>query len=282
MGVIYALLALALNMIYSTTRIINFAHGELVMVAAMTGLSLIVDTNLPYGVGILGAGIVTICVSVFIYYTCVKPFGNALKYTVGWIMTTLGAGIIITNVAILIWGSAPRGFPAIGGDELITFLGVKILPHELWTIVIVIALAVLLHLLMSKTILGSAIKAAQFDHDTSRLMGINAERIVIFCFILSGLIATVGGVLLAPISFVYPTMTSTLALKGFGACTIGGMGNNKGAFIGGLTLGLIEAIALGVFEISPGYRDVITFLVIIVVMTIKPAGITGVIHARKV
>jgi branched-chain amino acid transport system permease protein len=282
MGAIYALLALAINIIYSTTDIINFAHAELVMLGGMLALTFIVGTGMPYIVGAVLVCILIALVALLVYFICVKPFGNRLHDTMGWLLATLGAGIIIMNAAQLKWGSAPKAFPHIGGEELISWMGIKFLPHDIWVLIITLSIAVLFTILLDKTFFGNAIRATQFSHDTTKLMGIGAEKIIMSCFIMSGTVAAIASLLVAPITFVQPMMTSTIGLKGFGAAIIGGLGNNHGALVGGLFLGLVEAIFLGVTGMSPGYRDIIAFLIMIVVISIKPEGLLGVVYEQKV
>ncbi len=280
MGSIYALLALAINIIYSTTGIINFAHGELVMLGGMFGLVMVVNTGLPLAAGIVVAGGIIAVLAVVLYYSTIKPFGDNLGGSLGWLMATLGAGIIFRNVAMLIWGSHPRPFPPLGGTELINIFGVNILPHEIWVLVITFLIAIFFNVVLDKTILGSAIKATASNRNTTRLMGISAEKMVLACFGMSGAVAAVAGFLISPITFAGPEMTVSIGLKGFGAAIIGGLGSSRGAFVGGLILGILEALSMTV--ITPGYKDAIVFLVMILTITIKPEGIFNVAYEKKV
>ena len=195
-------------------------------------------------------------------------------------MATLGAGIIFRNVAMLIWGSHPRPFPPLGGTELINIFGVNILPHEIWVLVITFLIAIFFNVVLDKTILGSAIKATASNRNTTRLMGISAEKMVLACFGMSGAVAAVAGFLISPITFAGPEMTVSIGLKGFGAAIIGGLGSSRGAFVGGLILGILEALSMTV--ITPGYKDAIVFLVMILTITIKPEGIFNVAYEKKV
>ncbi|MDD4241337.1 MAG: branched-chain amino acid ABC transporter permease [Smithellaceae bacterium] len=280
MGSIYALLALAINIIYSTTGIINFAHGELVMLGGMFGLVLVVNAGMPLAAGIVVAGGIIAVLAVLLYYSTIKPFGDNLGGSLGWLMATLGAGIIFRNVAMLIWGSHPRPFPPLGGTELINIFGVNILQHEIWVLVITFLIAIFFNVVLDKTILGSAIKATASNRNTTRLMGISAEKMVLACFGMSGAVAAVAGFLISPITFAGPEMTVSIGLKGFGAAIIGGLGSSRGAFVGGLILGILEALSMSV--ISPGYKDAIVFLVMILTITIKPEGIFNVAYEKKV
>lgn len=244
MGCIYALLALAINIIYSTTDIINFAHGELVMFGGMFSLVFIAGVGLPMGVALLIAAVIVIAIALLLYFVAVKPFSEHLKESLGWLMATLGAGIVFRNVAMLIWGSHPRPFPPLGGTEFVTLLGIKILPHDIWVVVITIIIAIFFNIVLDKTTLGSAIKATASNRNTTRLMGINAERMVLACFSMSGAVAAIAGFLISPITFASPEMTVSLGLKGFGAAIIGGLGSSRGAFVGGLMLGILEALSM--------------------------------------
>lgn len=280
MGCIYALLALAINIIYSTTGIINFAHGQIVMLGAMFGLTFIVTLGLPFLPGLLLACIVIAVVAIILYYGTVRPFGDKLGNSLGWLMATLGAGIVFTNIAMLVWGTQPKAFPPIGGSQLVNILGIKILPHDIWVLVITLVIALFFNVILGKTLLGSAIKATSFSHNVTKLMGISSQKIVLACFAMSGVIAAIASALIGPITFVGPEMTSTIGLKGFGAAIIGGVGNSKGAFAGGLLLGILEALAMT--QVSPGYKDAIAFLIMIIAISIKPEGIFGVAYEKKV
>lgn len=279
MGCIYALLALAINIIYSTTGIINFAHAELVMLGAMFSLVIIVNGGVPIIPGLFLACILVGLVALLLYYTTIKPFGDRLKSSLGWLMTTLGAGIIFKNIAQLVWGTQPQAFPSIGGGSLISVLGIKILPHDIWILVVTLAIALFFMLVFDRTILGSAIRATSHSHNTTKLMGISAEKVVLICFVMSGAVAAIAGNMIAPITFAGPEMASTIGLKGFGAAIIGGIGSSKGAFVGGLVLGVLESISM--LYITPGYRDAIAFLIMILVISIKPGGIFGVAYETK-
>lgn len=280
MGSIYALLALAINIIYSTTGIINFAHGELVMLGGMFGIVLVVNSGLPIIAGMfIACGMVAV-IAIALYYSTIRPFGDNLTSSLGWLMATLGAGIIFRNVAMLIWGTQPRPFPPLGSEELINVLGVRILPHEIWTLVITFLIAIFFTVVLDKTMLGSAIKATASNRNATRLMGISAERMVLACFTMSGAVAAVAGFLISPIVFAGPEMTATIGLKGFGAAIIGGLGSSRGAFAGGIMLGVLEALSMTM--VTPGYKDAIAFLIMILAITIKPEGIFGVAYEKKV
>ena len=280
MGSIYALLALAINIIYSTTGIINFAHGEIVMLGAMFALTFIVTSGIPFLLGLILTCLTVAIVAVILYYCTVRPFGDKLGNSLGWLMATLGAGIVFTNTAMLVFGTQPRAFPPIGGSELVQIFGIKLLPHDIWVLVITLLIALFFNVILGKTILGSAIKATSFSHSVTKLMGISSQRIVLTCFAMSGIIAAIAGILISPITFVGPQMTATIGLKGFGAAIIGGVGNSKGAFAGGLLLGILEALAMT--QVTPGYKDAIAFLIMIIAISIKPEGIFGVAYEKKV
>lgn len=280
MGSIYALLALAINIIHSTTDIINFAHGELVMLGAMLGLTVIVSSGVSLVPGLMLTCALVALIAIFLYFTTIKPFGSNLGNTLGWLMTTLGAGIIFKNVAMLVWGTEPKAFPPIGGKDLINIAGINILPHDIWILVIILFIAIFFNIVLGKTMLGKAIKATSYSHNITRLMGIKAERIVVLCFAMSGIVAAIGGVLISPITFITPEMTSTIGLKGFGAAVIGGLGDSRGAFAGGLLLGILEALSMTM--VTPGYKEAIAFLIMIIAISIKPEGIFGVAYEKKV
>src|SRR5665647_48543 len=192
MGCIYALLAMAINIIYSTSGIINFAHAELVMLGGMFGVTLIYNGGLSLLPALIVVCIIISLTAILLYYTTIKPFGNNLMSSMGWLMTTLGAGIIFRNIAQIIWGTQPRPFPYIGGDHLISIFGINIMPHYIWVIIITFVIAVFFNVILGKTMLGNALKATAFSHNITKLMGISAETTVLICFALSGIVAALS------------------------------------------------------------------------------------------
>jgi len=271
-GSIYALMALAIGMVFSTTEIINFAHASVIMLAAMTSYWCMAYFHLSYILAILIAVVINVLVNMLIYKTCVEKLGR-LSANIGWIVTLFGASIIIDNAARMYFGTEPQPYPYLFGGKVVHILGANIMLHEIMMIVVSLAVGLAYQLLIQKTRFGRAVRAVSFRRDTARLMGIKSETTVLFCFGLAGVVAAISGALIAPITFASYNMMSFIGLKGFAAALIGGLGNTRGAFIGGISLGLIEAL-IGSF-LPAAYKDAISFFVMIIVIIFLPGGILG-------
>lgn len=269
-GSIYALMALAIGIIYSTTHIINFAHGSVIMIGAMTSYWFLSVYHLNYIVAILLAIVINILLSILIYKTCLERLGD-LSNTSGWIVTLFGAMIIIDNIARMVFGTEPQAYPFLFEGKDIRIFGANIMLHEIMMIVIALSIGAIYQFVIQKTSFGRAVRAVSFKPETARIMGIKSNTIVLTCFAISGAVAALAGALIAPITFASYTMTYAVGIKAFAAALIGGLGNTKGAFIGGISLGLIEA---GVGMMIPaGLKDAVSFLIMIIVIIVLPGGI---------
>ncbi len=271
-GSIYALMALAIGMVFSTTSIINFCHASVIMLAAMTSYWSMAYFHLPYAAAILIAVVINVAMNMAIYKTCVEKLG-ALSTNIGWIVTLFGASIIIDNAARMYFGTEPQAYPYLFNGRIVHILGANIMLHEIMMIVISLVVGLAYQLLIQKTRFGRAVRAVSYRHDTARLMGIKSDVTVLFCFGLAGVVAAISGALIAPVTFASYNMMSSIGLKGFAAALIGGLGNTQGAFIGGISLGLIEAL-IGSY-IPASYKDAISFFVMIIVIIFLPGGILG-------
>lgn len=269
-GSIYALMALAIGMVSSTTGIVNFAHASVVMMGAMVSWWMMVIYGFSYIPALFVAIAVSIVLNIVMYETCVKKLGD-LQDNVGWIITLFGASIILDNIARMFFGTEPQAFPYLFGGKMVTFLGANILLHELMMITIAVVIGVVYQTIIKKTRFGRAVRAVAFKPATSELMGIKSEKIILSCFAMAGAVAAIGGVLIAPITFASYTMTYSIGLKGFAAAVLGGFGNTKGAFIGGFILGVTEAF-ISIF-VPAGIKDSISFFIMIIVIIFLPGGI---------
>ena len=272
MGSIYALMALAINIVYSVTGIINFAHAIVITLGAMISFYCLVVLHLPYIVALLIAICITAAANLIIYKTCVEKLGN-LSVNLGWIVTTFGAAIILENVLRMVFGTEPQVFPYLFGGKMVNFFGAEIMYHEFLILIIAIVAGISYETLIQKTRFGRAVRAVAFKPEIAQLMGIGSNLVITVCFTIAGAIAAIAGVLIAPITFVNYTMTGFIGLKGFAAALIGGVGNSKGAFIGGLILGLIEAL-VGMYG-PAALKNAFSFAVMIIVIIFLPGGISG-------
>lgn len=278
-GMIYALLAFGYNITFSTSRTINFAQGEFLMLGALTGLTAAVTWKLGYAGALFAAAIVGCLLGVVLEKTAIAP---ALKTgsAVSWILATVALGIIARNAAERIWGTDDTRFPAPLGDDPLTFLGVRVLPQELLVIGAAALIMSGVELFRRKSIWGKAVTAVAADKDAAALMGINVPLVITFSFVLSSAIAAVGGVLVAPLTLAGATMGTLLGTKAYAVAIVGGLQSGLGVLVGGLLLGLSEQFTAR--YVSTGYKDTPGFVLLILILLVKPSGLFGKKTIKKV
>ncbi|MDR7855331.1 branched-chain amino acid ABC transporter permease [Tissierella sp.] len=272
-GSMYALLALAINIVVSTTYIINFAHASIVMTGAMVAYWCIGVYQLPYFVGLLAGILVNIVLSIIIYKLCVEKLGN-LHNNIGWIITLFGASLILDNVARMIFGLQANAFPYLFGGQRIIIFGANIYIHEIVMILIAAAIGISYQMMCNGTKIGRALRAVSVKPEAAKLMGIDSNFMIIISFALAGAVAAIAGCLIAPYTYASYMMTSSIGLKGFAAALIGGIGNTKGAFLGGIALGLIEQL-LSILGVPPSFLNSFSFIIMILVIVFLPGGIVN-------
>lgn len=269
MGVIYALTGVGFNLIYNATGVINFAQGEFVMLGAMflytfqEVLHLSPTVSLPLVI-LMGGG-----VGVLFEYGVVKPLLRLGVITV--IIGTIGASVVFKGGAMLIWGKNAQSVRPLISEKPMAFLGAALNTQVLVVLAVTALVVLLLWYFFSFTVLGVAIQACAINPLAARLTGIPVGRMITLSFILSGGLSALAGGLIAPITLAEYDMGTMLALKGFCAAIIGGLGNNPGALIGGLLLGVMEGFSAG--YLSSGYKDALAFLVLILVLFWRPEGL---------
>ena len=186
-------------------------------------------------------------------------------------LATIGLSIFLKNFAMIVWGSDVKNFPSALGENPIRFAGVSISPQQIAIVMVTFACMIGLHLFMSRTKMGTSLRAAAQDSMAAGVMGINVPMTVGIAWALAAALSAVAGILLAPIYGVYPKMGAILSTKGFAAAVLGGYGNMYGAIIGGLIFGIVETMAAG--YISSSFKDIISFGVLILVLFVMPHGI---------
>ena len=271
-GSVYALVALGFALIFATVRVVNFAQGELVMVGALTGYSAHVALGLPLPLAALLSGAVTVLVALATERLAVHPLRD-LRSSIAWVMSTLGVGLMLRSGAAALWGKAPLPFPAPFGSGRVLIGGLAFVPQEALTFLLAIGAMALLETLRRRTIVGKAMRAAAFSLDAARLVGINISSTSLLAFGASAALAALAGILIAPISNASSEMGTLLGIKGFAAAAVGGLGTFQGALAGGLILGLVEVLAAGL--LWPGFSDVAAFLLLILILLARPAGLFG-------
>jgi branched-chain amino acid transport system permease protein len=269
-GAVYALVALGFTIIYNASDVVNFAQGEFVMLGGMITVFANL-AGLPLPLAALIAIAATAAVGVALNKLAIEPARGAP--VVSLIIITIGASIFIRGVAQLVFDKQLHRFPAFTGDTPIQILGATILPQSLWVLAGAVAVFIGLWLFFTKTLTGRAVLATSNNRLAAQLVGINTNWVMTLSFALSAAIGALAGVLVTPITNTGYDIGIAVALKGFAAAMLGGMGSPVGALVGGILLGLIEALTAG--YISSVYKDAAAFVVILVVLFVMPQGIFG-------
>lgn len=271
LGSIYALIAMAINLTFATANIINFAIGEFAMIGAMLGGGwLAVTIGFPLPLAALGVALVGGILGAMVEVTSVRP---TLKTgSLGWVLGVIGAGIILTNVSVVLFGRQPMPVPALLEGVTVAIGGVAVDGQQLVILGVAVLLAWFVDRALRGTILGKSIRAVAYDRQASSLMGIQVNTTTSLVFAASCALAAISGTLMSPITFASPYMGMSLTVKGFTAATLGGLGNPRGALLGGFLLALIDVFS-GL--LWPGWEPVVLFLVLIATLTALPGGLTG-------
>ncbi len=269
-GSIYALTALGFTLIFNATQIINFAQGQLVMLGGMSAVALY-GAGLPLWACFVVAVAVVTGVTVGFEQIAIRPLLK--KGVLAQIIATVGASFVFATVAMLIWGRDAVALPPFSGDDPISVGGATIIPQTLWVVGLTVVIVIALQIFYRRTLFGKAVRACAINPTSARMQGISYSRVVMFSFALSGAISAAAGVMITPISFMSYSSGALLGLKGFAAATLGGLGSPVGAVAGGFMLGIVEALGVGV--VSAGYKDAISFVILLLVLFLRPAGLLG-------
>jgi branched-chain amino acid transport system permease protein len=269
-GAIYALVALGFTLIYNASDVINFAQGEFVMLGGMvTFFSHAAGVPLPLAA--LLAIIVATAVGLALHQFAIEPARGASAVTL--IIITIGASILLRGVAAVMFDKNFHSLPPLAGGEPWIIGGAALLPQSLIVLIGAGTIVAALWAFMTMTLTGKALVATAANRLAARLVGINTSALVGLAFAVSAAIGAIGGILMTPITLTSYDVGTLLALKGFAAAMLGGMGNPLGAVIGGLIVGLLEAFSAG--YLSSSYKDAVAFLVILGVLFVMPHGLLG-------
>ena len=269
-GAAYALAALGFTIIYNTSGVINFAQGEFIMLGGMFSTALL-SLGLPLPLAIALAIILTGVVGLIVGKFAIEPAKDAEVVTL--IIITIGASLTMRGLVQVTLGKDNHALPAFSGDTPIRVLGASLLPQSLWVLGVAMVIVAILGWFFGKTLLGKAMLATSYNKLAARLVGVNTRLILLLSFGLSAVLGAVGGVILAPITYTSYDIGIMLGLKGFVAAVLGGLGGGVGAIAGGLILGIAEAMAAG--YISSAYKDAMPFVLILLILFFRPAGLFG-------
>ncbi len=279
-GSIYALIALGFVTIYNVTGIINFSQGEFAVIGAFVAITLVQETSLfsdqasvalnwPLPLAVLAGVVAAVLVGVLLYRLGIQPARRASPLS--QIVVTIGASIALRGIVLLAWGTDPYRLAPFTQGKPLKLLGAVITWQGIWVIGLTVVTVIGLYLFFQFTLIGKALRASSANPGAARLMGINTRRMGLVAFALSAGMSALGGIVIAPLTFMTYDRGLMLALKGFVAMIMGGLTNPFGAVLGALLLGVVESLAAGL--ISSGYKDAFTFVVLFVVLLIRLGGV---------
>jgi len=271
MGSIYALVALGFNIIFKSTDAINFAQGEWVMLGGVLAASIYATGALPLWVALIFAVLLVGVVGLASERVIVAPLASPTPMLVT--LLTIGLAIATKSMVMLTLGKNPMGYPPFTGETPIIVGGAAIHPQTVWIFGIMVAVMIGTHLFFERTLLGRALKASAADRDAAALVGIDVRQMVMWSFGLAALVASIAGVCITPLIFTDYNAGTTLGFKGFSAAMLGGIGSLHGAAVGGLLLGVLESLGGGL--ISSQFKDATAFLVLLLMLFLRPHGLLG-------
>jgi branched-chain amino acid transport system permease protein len=265
-GSIYALIALGFTIVYTATEAINFAQGEFVMLGGMTAVALF-GAGLPLGVAFAGAVFIVTIIGLLLERLTLAPLRNVTLTNM--IIITIGGSIFLKGSAMLLWGKDAASLPSFSGDTPFRVLGASFLPQALWIIGTAMVVVVLVRTFFARTTTGQAMRAVAANRFAATLVGINVKAMTAYSFALAAAVGAVAGIIITPVALTQFDRGTMLGLKGFSAAVLGGMGSSPGAVVGGLLL------------ISSAYKDAIAFILLIIVLLVRPQGILGAPARRR-
>ncbi|PKM49563.1 MAG: branched-chain amino acid ABC transporter permease [Firmicutes bacterium HGW-Firmicutes-7] len=282
LGSLYALIAIGYTMVYGILRLINFAHGEIFMFGTYIAFYAMTSFLLPWGGAFLIAIVLTVIFGLLVERAAYKPLRNSPRMSV--MISAIGTSFLIQNLAIVIFGGRPKSFPVPDLFNTVIHLGnISIVSITFITPIITAIVLVFLLYIVDKTKTGMAMRAVSKDYEAARLMGIDVNWVITITFGIGSGLAAIGGIMWG---LKYPSLLPMMGLmpglKCFIAAVIGGIGNIRGAVVGGFLLGLIEIMLIAALPALTGYRDAFAFVLLIVILLIKPTGIMGKNIAEKV
>jgi len=273
-GSIYSLVAIGFSIIYASTRVINFAQGEFSMLGGLLLYSLCTKAGLPVPVGFLLAVIIVTLIGAGFERTAIHHLRGQSVITM--IIVTIGFSIFLRAIALWSWGSNPLPIASFSGDKSVRFLGASLVPQNLWVFGFTAVMVILVFLFFNRTLVGKGMRAAAANPDAASMVGVSTSMSSLIAWALAAAIGAAAGIIIAPITMPSYGIGTMLGLKGFTAAVLGGLGNAPGAVVGGLVLGVLEKVAGGALPQGySGYTDALAFLILILVLLLRPQGLLG-------
>lgn len=270
-GAIYALVALGYCLIYNVTHIVNFTQGEFISLGGLLMYSLLGAAGLPAPLALLGSVAGAALVGALLERLAIRQ-ARSREVTV-LIFITVAASLLMRGVFKEIWGKQAVAVPSLSPEVPLRLLGATFTPQNLWILAITLLAILVLMQFFNHTLTGRAMRAVAINPRAAALMGIDTGRMVMYSFALAGGLGALAGVIITPITTASYHIGVMIGLKGFAAAVLGGYGNFVGAIVGGVCLGLLESLGAGL--LSSAYKDVIAFLVLLLVLFLRPQGLLG-------
>lgn len=277
-GAIYALIGIGFSIIYNSTGIINFAQGEFVMLGGMLTLFFVGLFQLPLWAAIPCAVAASTLVGMLFERLAIRPLKKPTP--INLVIITIGGSIFIRGLSMLLWGKDTHSLAPFSGEEPIAIANATILPQHLWILGITLVIIGANKFFFYHTISGKAMRACSYNSRAAGLVGIDVRRMVLFSFIISSAMGAMAGIIVAPLTMTSYDVGIMLGLKGFCAAIIGGMSSGIATVIGGLLLGILESLGAGL--ISSGYKDAIAFIILLLILFIRPQGLFGKAESERV
>jgi len=277
-GAIYALIGVGFSIIYNATGIINFAQGEFVMLGGMLTLLFLETFKLPLWAAIPCAIACSTVAGLLFERLAIRPLRQPTP--INLVIITIGGSILIRGLSMLAWGKDTHAIPPFSGDDPIAIGGATILPQHLWILAITMIIVAVNRFYFYHTISGKAMRACSYNRRAAGLVGIDVRRMVLFSFIISSAMGSIAGIIVAPLTMTAYDVGVMLGLKGFCAAIIGGMSSGIATVIGGLILGVLESLGAGL--VSSGYKDAIAFIILLLILFIRPQGLFGKAESERV
>lgn len=270
-GSIYALIAVGFNIIFKATGALNFAQGEWVMLGGMLAALSITQTQAPVWLVTLGATLAVALAGWLSDRVVIRPLRQNAALTIT--LVSVGLALATKSLVMLTLGKNPQGYPGLSGERIIDIAGARINAQTLWIFGITLVLMAATHLFFAHTRYGVAMRAACANPDAAALMGISRRKVVAASFSIAALFGGLAGAIITPLTFMSYDSGTVLGFKGFSAAMLGGLGNLYGALLGGVLLGLLETLTAG--YVTSQFKDGVAFLVLLLILIIRPQGLLG-------
>jgi branched-chain amino acid transport system permease protein len=270
-GSIYALIAIGFGVVHNASGIMNLVQCEFITLGGMMTVTLYSFLGIPLAMAVPIA-IITVTLAGALFERLAIRTARSQQIVV-LIFITIGASIFIRGLALIVWGSDPFVLPSFSGNEPIHILRATIVPQNLWVFAITISTVIALYFFFKTSVTGKAMRAVSCNRRAAALAGVSVNRMVLLSFAMSGALGAVAGIIIAPITTTSYDVGFMLGLKGFSAAVLGGYGSMPGAVLGGLLLGIMESLAAGL--ISSAYKNAVAFIILLLVLFVRPSGLLG-------